>query len=96
GTAHEDMTQTNTTLVVVATDYPVDQNALIRMAIAAHDAIARTIRPAHTIFDGDTVFVLTIEEAPTDPARTLRVATATERVVERAICASTNPDGVIR
>ena len=29
-----------------------------RVAIAAHDGLARTIRPAHTPIDGDTVFVL--------------------------------------
>lgn len=79
---------TNTTLVVVATDLALDQNALIRMAIAAHDAIARTIRPAHTIYDGDTVFVLAREEAPTSPTQILRIATATEVAVERAILAS--------
>ena len=28
------------------------------MAVAAHDGLARTIRPSHTPLDGDTVFAL--------------------------------------
>ncbi len=83
---------TNTTLVVVVTDLALDQNALIRMAIAAHDAVARTIRPAHTVYDGDTVFILASKEAPTSPTQILRVATATEVAVERAILASIKED----
>ncbi|MCX7623277.1 MAG: P1 family peptidase [Thermomicrobium sp.] len=78
----------NTTLVAVVTDLPLDDHALVRMAIAAHDAIARTIRPAHTVFDGDAVFVLAAREAPTTAERILQVAAATEVAVERAILAS--------
>ncbi len=29
-----------------------------RLAIMAHDGLARAIRPSHTPFDGDTLFVL--------------------------------------
>jgi len=78
----------NTTLVVVVTDLTADYHALTRMAIAAHDALARTIRPAHTIFDGDSVFVLAADEAPSEPTRVLRLATATELAVEQAVLAS--------
>lgn len=76
---------TNTTLIVVATDLALDQHALIRMAIAAHDAIARTVRPAHTLFDGDTVFVLARQEQPSRPEDILTVSVATELAVEQAI-----------
>ncbi len=79
---------TNTTLVTVVTDIAVDVHGLRRMAIAAHDAIARTIRPAHTVFDGDTVFVLAKEEAPLTAPDILRLATTTEMAVEQAIIAS--------
>jgi L-aminopeptidase/D-esterase-like protein len=59
------------------------------MTVAAHDAIARTIRPAHTIYDGDTVFVLASAETnKLDPVEVLRICTATEIVVEQAILAS--------
>ena len=48
----------NTTIAVVATDAVLSPAACRRMAIAAHDGLAHTIRPAHTPIDGDTVFAL--------------------------------------
>ncbi|MEB3023844.1 P1 family peptidase [[Mycobacterium] crassicus] len=48
----------NTTIAVVATDAALSPAACRRMAIAAQDGLARTIRPAHTPVDGDTVFAL--------------------------------------
>jgi L-aminopeptidase/D-esterase-like protein len=48
----------NTTIAVVATDASLSSAACRRVAIAAHDGLARTIRPAHTPLDGDTVFAL--------------------------------------
>jgi L-aminopeptidase/D-esterase-like protein len=40
-----------------------------RVAVAAHDGLARTIRPCHTPLDGDTVFALATAaiEVPPDP-----------------------------
>ena len=37
------------------------------MAIAAHDGLARTIRPSHTPLDGDTVFALATGAVEVDP-----------------------------
>jgi L-aminopeptidase/D-esterase-like protein len=49
----------NTTLIAVATDAWIeDRNELRRFAIRAHDALAATVRPAHTRYDGDTAFVI--------------------------------------
>ncbi|MGI9504265.1 MAG: P1 family peptidase, partial [Geminicoccaceae bacterium] len=48
----------NTTLIVVATDAALSKGEAKRVAIMAHDGIARAIRPVHTPYDGDTVFVL--------------------------------------
>lgn len=48
----------NTTIAVVATDAVLSSAACRRIAIAAQDGLARTIRPAHTPLDGDTVFAL--------------------------------------
>ncbi len=59
----------NTTIAIVATDAALSPAACRRMAIAAHDGLAHTIKPAHTPIDGDTVFALatgTVEVAP-DP-----------------------------
>jgi L-aminopeptidase/D-esterase-like protein len=57
----------NTTIAVVATDAALSPAACRRVAIAAHDGLARAIRPAHTPLDGDTVFALAtgaVEVAP--------------------------------
>lgn len=49
----------NTTLIAVATDADIDdRNELRRLAVRAHDALAATVRPAHTRYDGDTAFVV--------------------------------------
>lgn len=48
----------NTTLAVVATDATLTKSAATKMAQMAHDGLARTIRPMHTMLDGDTIFAL--------------------------------------
>lgn len=48
----------NTTIGVVATNVALDVAQAQRIAIMAQDGIARAVRPAHTPFDGDTVFAL--------------------------------------
>lgn len=48
----------NTTLAVVATDAALTKAQAQRVAMMAHDGLARAIRPVHTMFDGDTVFAL--------------------------------------
>ena len=48
----------NTTLAVVATNASLSKDEANKMAQMAHDGMAQTIRPAHTMFDGDTVFAL--------------------------------------
>ena len=48
----------NTTIGVVATDAILTKTQALKMAQMAHDGLARAIRPAHTMFDGDTVFGL--------------------------------------
>ncbi|KAA0022835.1 P1 family peptidase [Antrihabitans cavernicola] len=51
-------TTLNTTIGVVATDAALSSSACRRMAITAHDGLARAIRPAHSPLDGDTMFAL--------------------------------------
>jgi L-aminopeptidase/D-esterase-like protein len=50
--------QQNTTIAVVATDATLSRIEARRLAIMARDGMARSIRPIHTAFDGDTVFTL--------------------------------------
>lgn len=48
----------NTVLAVVATDLPLGKEGAQKMAQMAHNGIGRAISPAHTMYDGDTVFAL--------------------------------------
>jgi len=48
----------NTTIGVVATNAILDKAEAQRVAMMAQDGYARAIRPVHTPFDGDTIFVL--------------------------------------
>ena len=49
---------TNTTIGVVATDAILTKAQAHRLAISAHDGLARSINPVHTMSDGDTLFSL--------------------------------------
>lgn len=60
--------RTNTTIAIVATNARLTSPEAKRMAVAAHDGIARAVTPAHTPVDGDLVFsVATGEVNLTDP-----------------------------
>lgn len=48
----------NTVIAVVATDVGLSKEGVHKVAQMAHDGIARTVYPAHTPWDGDTVFAL--------------------------------------
>ncbi len=54
----------NTTLAVLATDAILAKTQAKKIAMMAHDGMARAIRPAHTMFDGDIVFCLSTGKLP--------------------------------
>ena len=51
-------TKANTVIGVVATNAKLTQAEATKVAQMAQDGLARTIRPAHTMLDGDTIFAL--------------------------------------
>jgi L-aminopeptidase/D-esterase-like protein len=51
-----DRPRENTTIAIVATDAALTKGQAKRMAIMAHDGLARAIRPSHAPMDGDVVF----------------------------------------
>ncbi|MDR1081819.1 MAG: P1 family peptidase [Deltaproteobacteria bacterium] len=53
-----------TTLAVVATNAPLGRLGSLRLARMASAGMARTIYPAHLLFDGDTVFALATGGGP--------------------------------
>ncbi len=60
GRQAETNTGMNTTLAVVATDAALTKAEAGKLAQMAQDGLALAIRPAHTPFDGDTVFALSL------------------------------------
>ncbi len=54
----------NTTIAIVATDATLTKPQCHRVAVAAHDGIARAILPAHTPGDGDLVFSISTGAFP--------------------------------
>ncbi len=50
--------RSNTVIGVVATNARLNKEETNKVAQMAHDGLARTVRPAHTMFDGDTLFAL--------------------------------------
>ena len=49
---------THTTIGVIGTNARLDKARARRLAMSGHDGLARSIRPVHTPFDGDTLFAL--------------------------------------
>jgi len=56
----------NTIIGVVATNARLDKEAANKVAQMAHDGLARCIRPAHTMVDGDTIFAIATGDHPAD------------------------------
>jgi L-aminopeptidase/D-esterase-like protein len=80
----------NTTLIAVATDADIsDRNELRRFGVRAHDGLAATVRPAHTRYDGDTVFVVSTAKVPADVDL---ISEAVFDVVTRAILRAVTGD----
>jgi L-aminopeptidase/D-esterase-like protein len=56
----------NTVIGVVATNARLTKEDINKVAQMAHNGLARTIRPAHTLFDGDTIFALSAGKKKAD------------------------------
>jgi len=89
----------NTTIAIVATDAALTQAQATRMAIAAHDGMARAIYPSHTPMDGDLVFAAVTGARPLeDPLATPLMlghlaALCLARAIARGVHAATPAPG---
>jgi L-aminopeptidase/D-esterase-like protein len=85
----------NTTLVVVATNATLSKERAHLMALAGHEGLARAVRPAHTIWDGDAVFALATGriEAP-QPLVERLAADAVAESIRRAVRLAESLGGV--
>ncbi len=90
----------NTAIGVVATNRTLTKPQCNRLASVAHDGLARAVIPAHTIFDGDTLFVLATNHgaevsAVSDLDRLdAAAAAAVANAVIDAITQATSLDGI--
>jgi L-aminopeptidase/D-esterase-like protein len=75
----------STTLAVVATNARLTKEYACRVASVAHDGLARTIRPLHTMGDGDVVFTMATGEVALEPMRYLALEALAAQAVERAV-----------
>jgi L-aminopeptidase/D-esterase-like protein len=77
-------TGSNTTIAVVATNAKFTKTQLSKIASMAHDGIARAINPSHTMFDGDTIFAVSVpsEDETTSIGVTVAGSIAADTLVE--------------
>ena len=77
----------STTLALIATDCALSRPDALRLAIAAHDGIALAVFPAHTPFDGDTVYAIATgaRGAPAGPHVLLSLCATAAATLARAI-----------
>ena len=87
----------NTTIGIVATDAALTREEANHLAMLSHDGLAMTVRPCHTMRDGDTMFALaTGRHVGVFDLTTLGAAAAevTARAVIQAVRAATGLGGV--
>jgi len=86
----------NTSIGVVATNVALTKAEATKVAQMAHDGLARSVRPVHTPWDGDTLFALSTAALSIDQATLVVGALAAEavaRAVLRAVTAATGLPG---
>jgi len=72
----------NTVIGVIATNAKLTKEQVNKVAQVGHNGLAQTIRPAHTMLDGDTLFALSTNQHKSDINI---VAAFAAEVVARAI-----------
>lgn len=83
---------TNTTIGVVATNARLTKGQANKVASMAHDGLARTIYPAHTMLDGDTLFAVATGEV--EASVDLVGALAAEVLAEAVLQAIRSAEGI--
>jgi L-aminopeptidase/D-esterase-like protein len=78
------MAGTTTTIGVIATDAVLTKAQAHRLALVAHDGLARSINPVHTLSDGDTLFALGTGKAG-KPADMMLLSTLAAEVTAMAV-----------
>lgn len=84
----------NTTIGVVATDAPLNREQANYLARVSHNGLAMTIRPCHTIRDGDTMFAMSTGQSPTNADLTALGAAAAEVTAQAVLNAIRHATGL--
>jgi L-aminopeptidase/D-esterase-like protein len=86
---------TNTTIAAIACNGTFTKTEMTKIAQMAHNGLARTIYPVHTMYDGDTVFAMTTGgiDASVDLAG-MWAAEVLAYAVHNAIIAANSVEGV--
>jgi L-aminopeptidase/D-esterase-like protein len=84
----------STTIGVVATDIKLDKAQATKVAQMAHDGLARVINPAHTAFDGDTIFAISTGKSSRTANVTLIGALAAEAISQAVVRAVRAAKGI--
>ncbi|MCC7355240.1 MAG: P1 family peptidase [Anaerolineae bacterium] len=82
----------NTVIGVVATNARLTKDEANKVAQMAHDGLARAVRPAHTLYDGDTLFTLAMGAKQADV--NLIGAYAAEVVAQAIVRAARAAEGI--
>lgn len=77
----------NTTIAIIATDAALTKAQARRLALAAHDGLARSLRPVHAPLDGDVVFAAATARkgAPADAFALAELCATAADVLARAV-----------
>jgi len=76
----------NTTIGIIVTNARLTKSEAKKVASMAHNGYGRTLRPAHSMFDGDTIFALATGRVDTDVSVAGLLAVRTmEQAVVRAV-----------
>lgn len=90
-----DLYSGNTVIGVVATNAMLTKDEANKLASLGHDGLARAVRPAHTTFDGDTIFTMATGETPANfNVVALMAARAVETAIVRGVKAADSLAGV--
>jgi L-aminopeptidase/D-esterase-like protein len=84
----------NTTIGVVATNAVLTKAQAQKVAQMAHDGFARAISPAHTPFDGDTIFAIATGTRAGDASVSMIGALAAEAMADAILRAATQATGL--
>ncbi len=87
----------NTTITIVITNADIDRSDMKRLSIMTHTSMASTIRPFHTPWDGDTLFVVSTQTQKMPKDFTVSdLGVVTSELLTQALLRSVNAEAYIK